>query len=56
MVQSETFAILIDQILCNLRTCNTLRPSQLFFEKHHGAEDDTDKLEEEFDNDFHTRF
>ena len=54
MVQSETFAILIYQILRNLSTCNTLRPSQLFFEKHHGAEDDADKLEEGFDNDFHT--
>ena len=54
MVQSKTFAILIYQILRNLSTCNTLRPSKLFFEKHHGAEDDADKFEEGFDNDFHT--
>ena len=54
MVQSETFAILIYQILRNLSTCNTLRPSQFFFEKNHGAEDDANNLEEGFDNDFHT--
>ena len=53
MVQSETFAILMYQILRNLRPDDALRASQLFFEKHHGAEDDADKLEEGFDNDFH---
>ncbi len=54
MVQNQAFAILIGPRLRNLRTCDTLWASNLFFEKHHGAEDDADKLEEGSDNDFHT--
>ena len=45
MVESEAFAILIYKTLRNLRACNTLRPSKLFFKQHQGAEDDADKLE-----------